>query len=265
MKYSALIIVFVLLLFAILENIFPLRVRKEGTAKRYITNILISLFDLPFTRLLTLPLVFFVASFVERSQLGLLNFLKLNSTLHFILGFLLLDYFIYWWHRANHEIRFFWRFHQVHHEDRDMDASTALRFHFGELILSALVRIILILIFGFKIKTILIFDLTVTSVAIFHHSNLLLPSWLEKRLIKVIVTPLFHQNHHSYFQKETDSNYSAIFSVWDRLHKSHTEEMGSEKITIGLPFFQEKISFLGLIKMPLNKLKAWPSQYIQRK
>ncbi|MGZ3790025.1 MAG: sterol desaturase family protein [Bacteriovorax sp.] len=265
MKYSAQVIVLVLMTFILLEHIYPLRVRRESLIKRSLTNLGLALLALPFTRLLTYPFVYSVASFAERSHWGILNLFKLQGPFHLILGFLLLDYFIYWWHLANHRVRFLWRFHQVHHADKDMDASTALRFHFGELLLSALVRIGLILIFGFKIETLMIFDLTVTTVAIFHHSNLKLPLWLEGPISKIIVTPLFHQNHHSFYKRETDSNYSAVFSIWDRLHGSHTSEMSPEKIVIGLPTFLEKLSLLDLLAMPFAKLKQWPMDLLKRK
>ncbi len=266
MKNSSLIIVITLVLFMILESLFPLRSRRENNLKRFLTNVFTSIIALPFTRLLIYPGVIFLSAFVAKSNWGLLNILKLNGPINFIVGFVLLDYIIYWWHYANHKVFFFWRFHQVHHADKDMDASTALRFHFGELFLSGLVRICLILILGFNLETLLTFDLCVTVIAIFHHSNLKLPLWFEGHLNKIIVTPLFHQNHHSYFQHETDSNYSTIFSFWDRIHKSHTKKIPSEKVTIGLPFFEgEKINFLGLMKMPFLKLKTWPKEFIRRK
>lgn len=266
MKHSSLIIGIALALFMLLEFLFPLRLRRENAIKRFATNLVTSIVALPFTRLLIYPVVIFLGSFVAQSHWGLLNILRLNEFMHFIVGFVLLDYLIYWWHVANHKVRFFWRFHQVHHADKDMDASTALRFHFGELFLSGLVRICLILILGFHLETLFAFDLSVTVIALFHHSNLKLPLWLEKNLNKIIVTPLFHQNHHSYFQHETDSNYSTIFSFWDRLHRSHTKMLASEKVTIGLPFFhEEKFNFLQLMTLPFIKLKAWPKEFIQRK
>lgn len=264
MKNNGLIILGVLSIFLILENLFPLRKRRDQSL-RFFHNFFLTVLALPITKLLTLPLVLFVAYTAEVKGHGILNVLSLNPSLHFLLGFLILDYTLYWWHVANHRLRFFWRFHQVHHTDRDMDVTTALRFHFGELVLSAFMRCVLILIFGMQIETILIFDLVVTSATIFHHSNLKLPLWIEKILNLVIVTPLYHQNHHSYYQSETNSNFATIFNFWDRFHFSYTSSHRPEDITIGHPAFNDgKVQFLELIRMPFKVIRNWPQSWRKR-
>jgi sterol desaturase/sphingolipid hydroxylase (fatty acid hydroxylase superfamily) len=249
-----------------LENLFPLR-RKRDEPKRFISNFLLFLSALPITRFLTIPLVLFTSHIAETKGLGLFNYLKFNDnllyslvySLVYSLEFLFLDYILYWWHMANHRISFLWRFHQVHHSDCDMDSTTALRFHFGELILSALLRCLLILLVGIKIEIVLIFDLFVTISALFQHSNLKLPLWLETFLSLFIVTPLFHQNHHSYYLEETNSNYSTIFSFWDRIHFSYTKPNKANDIIIGHPALNRSdIVFLKLIKMPFKQIKSWP-------
>ncbi len=265
MKNSGLIISGVFVFFILMENIFPLRVMKESKKKRTLINFAQALLAFPFTRLLTYPLIYFFAEKVAYYHWGILNLTHISPVVQGCIGFLLLDYLIYWWHRFNHTMSFFWRFHQVHHADKDMDATTALRFHFGELVLSGLIRIILILVFGFAMKTLLLFDLSVTALTIFHHSNLKLPASFEKWLGKILVTPSYHQNHHSYFQNETDSNYATIFNFWDRLHQSITTKMQAEKITIGLPQFHElNFMFLGLVALPFSKIKPWPKKYLSR-
>jgi sterol desaturase/sphingolipid hydroxylase (fatty acid hydroxylase superfamily) len=61
------------------------------------------------------------------------------------------DLFLYFWHRANHEIPFLWRFHHVHHLDETLDVSSGIRFHFGEVVLSALVRCAVIIAFNISL------------------------------------------------------------------------------------------------------------------
>lgn len=262
---NSLIIIGVFIFFYILERKYPLRVEKMRKSSRVKDNLLLAVLGIPFTRFLAYPIVYKVALNVEKDHVGLLQHLVLNEVLLIVLSFLLLDYLLYWWHRLNHRISFLWRFHQVHHADPEMDASTALRFHFGELLLSSGLRVILILVFGFPLKILLAFDVLVTCCALFHHSNLKLPYLLEKSLIRFIVTPHFHQNHHSYFQKETDSNFSAIFSVWDRIHRTHTKEIASSEITIGLPAIGKVMpGFLNLVVMPVKKVSAWPLKFISR-
>lgn len=262
---SSFVILGLFLFCLMLENFFPLRKVQFKKWSRIKDNLMLSILGIPFTRLLAYPLVGKVIELVEQKNWGLFKKLNLNEMLLFAISFLLLDYLIYWWHRLNHRLPFLWRFHQVHHADPEMDASTALRFHFGELILSSVQRTLLVLLFGFSLNVLIVFDLIVTSSALFHHSNLALNKSLEKYLRMIIVTPTFHQNHHSYFQKETDSNFSAIFSVWDRLHRTHTNELKADRITIGLPYVGKLMpGLIYLVAMPVKKLSAWPKKFTSR-
>lgn len=265
MKVSPLIILFVFLFFLLLERLFPLRKEQVNWTARIKDNLMLAVLAIPFTRILAYPLVAKVIVYSEARNLGLLHQFFLATPVLAILSFLILDYLLYWWHRLNHRVSFLWRFHQVHHADPEMDASTALRFHFGELLLSAGIRAGLVLLFGFSMKVLIAFDLTVTCLALFHHSNLKLPLWMEKGLRPVIVTPAFHQNHHSYFQKETDSNFSTIFSVWDFLHGTHTKELSPTDVTIGLPYIGKvRPGLMNLVVMPVKKLSAWPKKFTSR-
>jgi sterol desaturase/sphingolipid hydroxylase (fatty acid hydroxylase superfamily) len=97
-----------------------------------------------------------------------------------VIDLLILDFWIYWWHRANHEIPFLWRFHEVHHLDEFLDASSAFRFHFGEVMLSAVVRAVVIWLMDIPLASVVIFETMVLSMALFHHSNVNLPDWLER-------------------------------------------------------------------------------------
>ena len=262
---KALIVTTVLIVFFVLENFFPLRKRRDRI-NRFFQNFILSAIGFPIAKIFTYPLVLYITYIVGLKGWGIAPFFKLNRTLLFIFEFIALDYTLYWWHVANHKVRFFWRFHQVHHADRDMDTTTALRFHFGELILSSMIRCGLILIIGIRIETIIIFDILVTSFAIFHHSNFKLPVKFERFLQLLIVTPIFHQNHHSYILEETDSNYSTLFNFWDRIHHSLTRPNSPEDIIIGYPAYREnELGFLDLILMPFQSLKIWPSNFLRRK
>lgn len=260
-----LVVPLLFIFFVLLEKLFPLRENTIVWTSRVKDNILLAIFGLPFTRLLIYPVVSKIALQFEATQRGLLFGVNLSEGLLVGLSFILLDYLLYWWHRFNHRISFLWRFHQVHHADPEMDASTALRFHFGELLLSGGVRVVLVMVFGFSLKVLIVFDVLVTGCALFHHSNLKLKPRLEEVLRLILVTPTFHQNHHSYFQKETDSNFSTILSVWDRLHQTHTEEQKAQSVTIGVPYIGKVMPGpLNLVVMPFKKLSAWPKKFISR-
>jgi len=161
----------------------------------------------------------------------------------------LLDFLIYWWHLANHRIPLLWRFHEVHHLDRFLDTTTALRFHFGEVLLSALARVAVIYLLGFPFSSILAFEALVLMATLFHHSNLRLPARLEGALSLLIITPSIHWVHHHARQSDTDSNYGAVFSFWDRLFSSRSQTRRTAKMEIGVQ---------GRAEQPLARLLLRP-------
>jgi sterol desaturase/sphingolipid hydroxylase (fatty acid hydroxylase superfamily) len=150
-----------------------------------------------------------------------------------LLDLLLLDFLIYWWHRANHVIPFLWRFHEVHHLDRFLDTTSALRFHFGEVLLSALARAGVILLLGFPFVSMVVFEVLVLAAAIFHHSNLRLPAGLERALSRVVITPSIHWVHHHARRIDTDSNYGTVFSFWDPLFGTRSAKRRDLAMPIG--------------------------------
>lgn len=130
---------------------------------------------------------------------------------------LLLDLWLYLWHRMNHEIPMFWRFHAVHHSDAELDVTSAWRFHPGEILLSELLRLPFLVLTGAGIRELIIYNLLMNPVIQFHHSNVRLPERYDRILRTVIPTPLLHRLHHSTIRSEHDNNYGALLSIWDRL------------------------------------------------
>lgn len=167
------------------------------------------------------------------------------------LDVLLLDLWIYWWHRANHELQFLWRFHSVHHLDETLDTSSALRFHFGEVVLSACVRGVVIVVFDLPLASVLLFEAIVLTSAIFHHSDAKLPSRLEAALARVIITPSIHWIHHHAIRADTDSNYGTLFSFWDRLFRSASRTRRFKGMPIGVEGMRDR-SLPRLITTPLR-------------
>jgi sterol desaturase/sphingolipid hydroxylase (fatty acid hydroxylase superfamily) len=157
-----------------------------------------------------------------------------SGTAGLMIDLVLLDAWIYWWHRGNHRIPFLWRFHEVHHLDEFLDATTAVRFHFGEVLLSAAVRAVVIFILAVPIANIVVFETLLVIATIFHHSNLSLPPALEHALSRVIVTPSIHWVHHHAIRADTDSNYATILSLWDPLFRSRSATSRSSEMRIGV-------------------------------
>lgn len=150
------------------------------------------------------------------------------------LDLLLLDFLIYWWHRANHVVPFLWRFHEVHHLDRTLDTTTAVRFHFGEVLLSAGARAVVIVVFAIPISSVLVFESLVLMASVFHHSNLRLPAGVERALSRVVITPGIHWVHHHKIRRDTDSNYGTILSIWDPLFGSRSATRRRLDMPIGV-------------------------------
>ncbi|MGK7390244.1 MAG: sterol desaturase family protein [Candidatus Cyclobacteriaceae bacterium M2_1C_046] len=253
----ALFILFIILL--VLESYFTLRFRTENKKRRLIRNGGIAVIGFAFFRLAVIPVLVFAAKWAGEAGIGFFNWITFPGVLELILTFLLLDYGMYIWHRMNHNIPLLWRFHNVHHTDLDLDVTTAVRFHFGELFFSIFFRSAIIIMIGASVTNLLLYEIFFQAATAFHHSNLKLPKKLENKLVKVIVTPRMHGIHHSIYKKETDSNYATIFSFWDKLHKTKILSVPQRKITIGVPAWRDhhELKITSLIMMPFSKQREW--------
>ncbi len=160
-----------------------------------------------------------------------------------------------WPHALGAIASFVWRFHRTHHSDPKMDVTTAHRFHFGEILFSSLLRVPVILLVGVRLWELVCYETLLFAVVQLHHANVALAPKLDRCLRVLIVTPTIHKVHHSRFQPETDSNYSSLFSLWDRLF--HTLKLRPDPATIefGLKEFDSKETqtFLGLLKTPWGR------------
>ena len=168
-----------------------------------------------------------------------------------LIDLLLLDCAIYWWHRINHTIPFLWRFHQVHHLDEFLDTTSAVRFHFGEVILSALLRVVVIFLLGIDLVSVVVFETLLMVATLFHHSNISLPKKLEDALSLLIITPALHWVHHHALRRDTDSNYGTVLSVWDRLFRSRSRTHRQTNMVIGVEGQKEQ-SFRRLLTLPFR-------------
>ena len=169
-----------------------------------------------------------------------------------VVSLILLDCWTYWVHRAYHRVPAMWRLHQVHHRDEFLDTTSAVRFHLGEVVLSALLRLIPITLLALPLSTVILFETLVLCGALFHHSNLRLPPAFEGALSRLIVTPSIHWVHHHARKADTDSNYAAVLSLWDPLFGSKSPTKRQMDMKIGVEGVEDK-GFLGLILLPFMK------------
>jgi len=242
--------VFALLFVA--ERVSPLRAPKRTIFKRLCVNAAMT------------AAVFLVGSLLVRTTasrgigvgasrgVGLCRWLPLPSWARAALSFCLMDLTFYYWHRANHRIALLWRFHNVHHVDPDLDVSTSFRFHPVEIAYAALFRLAQVLVVGVTPLLYVAYETAFACGTMFHHSNVRLPFRFEYWLNMVFVTPRMHGIHHSAVRTETDSNYSVVFSWWDRLHRTVVLNVRQSDIRIGVPMYQQPgdNGLCTLVKMP---------------
>lgn len=169
-----------------------------------------------------------------------------------IAGLLLLDLWAYWVHRAYHEIAFLRRFHRVHHLDERLDTTSAVRFHPGEVAISALLRMAPIVLFAIPFDHVLAFETVLLVGSLFHHSNIRLPTRFERALSRFIVTPSIHWVHHHAVAVDTNSNYAAVLSLWDVLFRTRSPSSRTIGMKIGVEGVEDG-SLIGLLLAPLKK------------
>ena len=165
---------------------------------------------------------------------------------------ILLDLWAYWLHRAYHVVPVLSRFHRVHHLDEFLDTTSAFRFHIGEVVFSAAVRLIPIALLAVPLTHVVVFETLLLAAAIFHHSNVRLPARVEALLSRFIVTPSIHWVHHHAVTADTNSNYAAIFSIWDHIFATRSRTHRTLQMKIGLEAIEDK-PLLRLILSPLMR------------
>jgi sterol desaturase/sphingolipid hydroxylase (fatty acid hydroxylase superfamily) len=225
------------------ERQWPADVRSFGESRIW-RNLGLAFINFLLGPLLVLP----ISAYASAHGLGLRP-----AWWNLALDLLLLDLWIYGWHRINHAMPFLWRFHEVHHRDEMLDATSAVRFHFGEVILSALVRGVVIFIFSIPLTSVVTFEIVVVLATLFHHSNLRLPVGFETQLSRLIITPRLHWVHHHAFRRDTDSNYATILSCWDLVFKSRSPNVR----VVGM-----KLGVEGEVDLPLVQLLTRPFNHL---
>lgn len=244
----------------VFERLRPLRARKEPGPSRVGRNVAIGLLGAATTAASELPIVAPAQRLAERRRLGLLRWTplrRLPRALRVVLGFVLLDYTLYLWHWLNHRVPGLWRFHAVHHVDLDLDSTTGLRFHFGELALAAGFRAAQVLLLGVDRDTLSAWQQALLLSVVFHHSNLELPIEAERALQYVFVTPRMHGIHHSSNGEEMNTNYASLLSWWDRVHGSLHLDTPQGVVTIGVAGFSDpgQVTLVRSLSLPFEHLE----------
>ncbi len=238
----------------ILEKKRPLRKMRLDKMRRNSRNLAMGVMTAAIIRASEKPLVKRLMKESERRNFGLLRLVRMPVWLELLLSAVVLDYTLFIWHYLTHKVPLLWRFHQAHHVDLDLDASTALRFHPGEMFLSVPWRGAQVFFLGISPLALSMWQTATLLEILFHHSNVELPIGFERRLCRLLVTPRIHGIHHSIVREETDSNWSTIFSWPDYLHGTLRRNVPQREITIGVPAFQDpaELTLGRILEMPFT-------------
>lgn len=249
---------------ALLELMLPRRPLVVSKGQRWFTNAAIIGIDGLLVRLMAafvIPLAAVAASlYTEQHNIGLFNWISLPFWLEVVAAVMILDLAIWFQHLVSHKVPMLWLFHRMHHSDRDIDVTTALRFHPIEIGLSMLYKIVLVFILGPAPVAVVLFEVILNGSAMFNHANVKLPLWLDRIIRALFVTPDMHRIHHSIIQREHDTNYGFAMSIWDRMFGTYTDQpsKGHDAMTIGLAAYQHDgpSELLWSLKLPLQGIAA---------
>lgn len=216
------------------EHRRSLRRVVDSKLKRDIRNLAVAGLAAAAMQFIEFPVAIGIIMRAQQKHSGLLQIAPAPGWVKSIAAILLLGYTLYFWHRLTHRISLLWRFHQVHHVDREMDATTALRFHFGEITLSVVFRAAQVWLIGPAPASYAAWQLFLFFCILFHHANIRLPLVWERHLARLVVTPRLHGIHHSVVPEEVNSNWSSGLTIWDWLHGTLKTSVPQDSIVIGV-------------------------------
>lgn len=239
-RIAAFVAVFALV--ALWETRMPRRARTVGRAFRWPSNLGIVVLDAALVRLLFPLSAVAWAALVAQQGWGLLHAVPLPGWLAGVLAFVLLDLAIYLQHRLFHAVPVLWRLHRMHHADTEFDATTGLRFHPLEIVLSMAIKFAVIVLVGAPALAVLVFEIVLNATSLFNHANVALPGGLDRQLRRWVVTPDMHRVHHSVYRPETDSNFGFNLPWWDHAFRTYRAQPrdGHRAMCIGLPAFRDR-------------------------
>jgi sterol desaturase/sphingolipid hydroxylase (fatty acid hydroxylase superfamily) len=239
-----------------LEAFIPRRNDGIDRARRWPINLGLAAGNMLIMRFSIGGLAYLAAAYAQTHHLGLLNWLDVATPLAILVTLMVLDFAIYCQHVASHHIPLLWRLHQVHHSDLAIDATTAVRFHPVEILLSMAYKALCIGLIGAEPSAVVIFEIILNGAATFNHSNIHIPAKLEQILRWLLITPDLHRIHHSTLPVETNSNYGFSIPLWDRIFRTFKAEpkQAQTLMPIGLPALRnpQDLRFTRLLQLPFK-------------
>ena len=241
-----------------LEGLIPMFEGRRDRIRHDAPNVLLGVANAVAAAAVFAGATLVATEWARANSFGVLRWLGVEGAGAFALGFVLFDLWQYLWHRLNHSVPLLWRFHAVHHADRELSASSGLRFHTGEIVLSSCARLAVLPLLGMTVAHVLLYEAVLLPVILFHHGNVGVPARADRWLRWLIVTPWMHWVHHSDYRPETDSNFSSVFSFWDRVFGSFRLVADPRALTLGLEETEQRdwATLPGMLAMPFRRRRA---------
>lgn len=229
----------IFLAMALWEIAAPMRRRALGRGVRWTTNWAIAILGSVLGAVLKAGLglaAVAAALHAETAGIGLLHMTLWPGWIEILIALVVLDFAIWFQHLASHKIPVLWQLHRVHHADRDVDVTTAIRFHPIEIALSMVFKIAVVYAVGAPMVAVVVFEIVLNGAAMFNHANIRLPQGVDRWLRLGVVTPDMHRVHHSIDRREHDANYGFNLAIWDRLFRTYVAQPrgGHTDMTLGL-------------------------------
>jgi len=244
----------ILLILLLLESFYQRKDRMDSRMIRSVKNLGLVFVNNLVLRLLipVVPATF--AVFANSRGWGVFNYFQTPAILQWLATLLIFDFIIYIQHILFHAVPVLWRLHMIHHADLDIDATTGLRFHPLEIIISLFIKLGAVAAFGFPAGAVILFEIILNATSMFNHSNIYIPLAADRWIRRLIVTPDMHRVHHSVILTESNSNFGFNLSWWDRLCGTYQAQpaAGHKNMTIGLAQYRKPLSLWRILIMPFT-------------
>jgi sterol desaturase/sphingolipid hydroxylase (fatty acid hydroxylase superfamily) len=246
------ILISLLVIFYIWECLFPYFDTFKKKTRHAVRNIGLIVMNAVLVNLLLIPLVVFSTN----TTWGVFRVVSLDGWIELVLTIVLIDVLTYVMHVLFHKHSFLWRFHRMHHSDPEMDVTTGARFHIGEHIISVCVRCSVYAAFAIKLEYLLLYETLFLANVLFHHANISMGESLDKLYRLFLASPNMHKVHHSDIKIETDSNYTSLFSVWDRLFGTFRIVENPKDIVYGIKGLEDEQTIKKMLMTPFNNVET---------
>ena len=244
------------------EFVVPRRKQAISRGWRWPNNLGVVVVNTLLIRILFPTTAVGLALFSEARGFGLFNVVGAPAWAGMVASVVILDLAIYLQHVLFHAVPVLWRLHRMHHADLEFDVSTGLRFHPIEILLSMLIKFAVVAALGAPALSVLVFEVLLNATSMFNHANVRIPTWIDRVLRWIVVTPDMHRVHHSILSRETNSNFGFNLPWWDRLFGTYRAQpvAGHENMTIGIEQFRDSRD-LGLDRMLVQPFRQDTGRY----